>query len=130
MGTPNAPNLVSVIADRLLIRSVPDSRERFGAAGAAMLATELVAQGGSQCAFRNVRPPGQHAERHAAMGLCFFNKVAVGIRHELDLLGLSHIGLIDFDDQVAAIPVQRRNGVRTGHVQRTAAAVLLRYSAA
>ncbi|MFZ4758692.1 MAG: histone deacetylase family protein, partial [Burkholderiaceae bacterium] len=34
------------------------------AAGAAVLATKLVAQGGFQRAFCNVRPPGHHAERH------------------------------------------------------------------
>ena len=67
------------------------------AAGAAVLATELVAQGGFQRAFCNVRPPGHHAERHAAMGFCFFNNVAVGIRHALDVLGLSRIALVDFD---------------------------------
>ena len=67
------------------------------AAGAAVLATELVAQGGVQRAFCNVRPPGHHAERHAAMGFCFFNNVAVGIRHALDVLGLSRIALVDFD---------------------------------
>ncbi|RPH42642.1 MAG: histone deacetylase family protein [Burkholderiales bacterium] len=67
------------------------------AAGAAVLATELVARGGFTRAFCNIRPPGHHAERGAAMGFCFFNNVAVGIRHALDVLGLERVALIDFD---------------------------------
>ena len=67
------------------------------AAGAAILATELVARGGYTRAFCNVRPPGHHAERHAAMGFCFFNNVAVGVRHALDVLGLQRVALVDFD---------------------------------
>lgn len=67
------------------------------AAGAAVLATELVAGGGFKRAFCNVRPPGHHAERGGAMGFCFFNNVAVGIRHALDVLGLERVALIDFD---------------------------------
>ena len=67
------------------------------AAGAAVLATELVAKGDFQRAFCNVRPPGHHAERSTAMGFCFFNNVAVGIRHALDVLGLERVALIDFD---------------------------------
>ena len=67
------------------------------AAGAAVLATELVAGGDFRRAFCNVRPPGHHAERGAAMGFCFFNNVAVGIRHALDVLGLKRVALVDFD---------------------------------
>lgn len=67
------------------------------AAGAAVLATELVADGGFRRAFCNVRPPGHHAERGAAMGFCFFNNVAVGIRHALDVLGVKRVALVDFD---------------------------------
>jgi acetoin utilization deacetylase AcuC-like enzyme len=67
------------------------------AAGAAVRAAELVAGGQHQRAFCNVRPPGHHAERQAAMGFCFFNNVAVGIRHALDALGMERVALIDFD---------------------------------
>ncbi len=31
------------------------------------------------------------------MGFCFFNNVAVGIRHALDVLGLQRVALVDFD---------------------------------
>lgn len=67
------------------------------AAGAAVLATELVAGGRFRRAFCNVRPPGHHAERGQAMGFCFFNNVAVGIRHALDALGIERVALVDFD---------------------------------
>jgi acetoin utilization deacetylase AcuC-like enzyme len=67
------------------------------AAGAAVLATELVATQGFARAFCNVRPPGHHAERGAAMGFCFFNNVAVGMRHALDVLGFERVALVDFD---------------------------------
>lgn len=67
------------------------------AAGAAVEATDLVLSGQVSTAFCAVRPPGHHAERSAAMGFCFFNNVAVGIRHALDVHGLQRVALIDFD---------------------------------
>ena len=67
------------------------------AAGAAVLATDLVLSGEAPSAFCCVRPPGHHAERDAAMGFCFFNNVAVGIRHALAQYGLQRVALIDFD---------------------------------
>jgi acetoin utilization deacetylase AcuC-like enzyme len=67
------------------------------AAGAAVLATDLVAAGKAPVAFCNVRPPGHHAEREAAGGFCFFNNVAVGICHALEVHGLDRVALIDFD---------------------------------
>ncbi len=66
-------------------------------AGAAVLATDLVLKGEVRSAFCAVRPPGHHAERDAPMGFCFFNNVAVGIRHALDAHGLERVALVDFD---------------------------------
>jgi acetoin utilization deacetylase AcuC-like enzyme len=63
------------------------------AAGAAIEATNLVLDGKASNAFCCVRPPGHHA----AMGFCFFNNVAVGMRHALDVRGIQRIALIDFD---------------------------------
>lgn len=72
-------------------------RAALRAAGAAVQATDLVLSGQVPTAFCSVRPPGHHAERSAAMGFCFFNNVAVGIRHALDVHGLERVALIDFD---------------------------------
>ena len=67
------------------------------AAGAAVQATDLVLSGDVPTAFCSVRPPGHHAEHAAAMGFCYVNNVAVGIRHALDVHGLQRVALIDFD---------------------------------
>jgi acetoin utilization deacetylase AcuC-like enzyme len=67
------------------------------AAGALVLATDLVLRDGFERAFCNVRPPGHHAGRGEAGGFCFFNNVAVGIRHALDEHGLERVALVDFD---------------------------------
>jgi len=67
------------------------------AAGAAVLATDLVLGGQAPSAFCCVRPPGHHAERDAAMGFCFFNNAAVAIRHATAHHGLQRVALVDFD---------------------------------
>ncbi len=67
------------------------------AAGAAVLATDLVIQGCVANAFCSVRPPGHHAERRRAMGFCFFNNVAVGAAHALEQHGLERVAIVDFD---------------------------------
>ena len=67
------------------------------AAGAVVLATDLVVSGEAPTAFCSVRPPGHHAERSTAMGFCFFNNIAVGIRHALTEHGIQRVALIDFD---------------------------------
>jgi acetoin utilization deacetylase AcuC-like enzyme len=72
-------------------------RAALRAAGAAVQATDLVLAGEAPTAFCNIRPPGHHAERSAAMGFCFFNNIAVGIRHALDVHNLERVALIDFD---------------------------------
>ena len=68
------------------------------AAGAPVLAVDLLlGDGGVDRAFCAVRPAGHHATRDAAMGFCFFNNVAVGIRHALNVHGLKRVALVDFD---------------------------------
>jgi acetoin utilization deacetylase AcuC-like enzyme len=67
------------------------------AAGAVVLATELVMLGMAENAFCNVRPPGHHATRDQAMGFCFFNNIAVGVAHALAHHGLERVAIVDFD---------------------------------
>jgi acetoin utilization deacetylase AcuC-like enzyme len=67
------------------------------AAGAAVLATDLVAGGKFDSAFCCVRPPGHHATRDRAMGFCLFNNVAVGVAHALAVHGIERAVVVDFD---------------------------------
>ncbi|HYP85107.1 histone deacetylase family protein [Variovorax sp.] len=67
------------------------------AAGAAVAATDAVIGGQLENAFCAVRPPGHHACHDKAMGFCFFNNVAIGVRHALEVHGLSRVAVVDFD---------------------------------
>jgi acetoin utilization deacetylase AcuC-like enzyme len=67
------------------------------AAGANLLAVDLVLRGEAQRAFCAVRPPGHHAERATAMGFCFFNNIAMAARHALETHALSRVAILDFD---------------------------------
>ncbi|HXZ93539.1 MAG TPA: histone deacetylase family protein [Burkholderiales bacterium] len=67
------------------------------AAGAAVLATDLVIAGEAENAFCAVRPPGHHACRARPMGFCIFNNVAVAARHAVRAHGVERVAIIDFD---------------------------------
>lgn len=67
------------------------------AAGASVLAVDMVMKGQVKNAFCAVRPAGHHAERDAAMGFCFFDNVAVGAAHSLEEWGLERAAILDFD---------------------------------
>jgi acetoin utilization deacetylase AcuC-like enzyme len=67
------------------------------AAGAAVLAVDLVLEKKVTSAFCAVRPPGHHACRARPMGFCIFNNVAVAARHALERHGLERVAIIDFD---------------------------------
>src|SRR5688500_14907602 len=72
-------------------------RAALRAAGAAVLATDLVLGNQVKAAFCSVRPPGHHACRARPMGFCIFNNVAVAARHALQAHGLARVAIIDFD---------------------------------
>ena len=72
-------------------------RAALRAAGAAVLAADLVLEQKVANAFCAVRPPGHHAESARPMGFCIFNNVAVGVAHALEHHGLSRVAIADFD---------------------------------
>ena len=67
------------------------------AAGAAVLAVDLVLKQKVNSAFCPVRPPGHHACRARPMGFCIFNNVAVAARHAIESHGLERVAIVDFD---------------------------------
>ncbi len=67
------------------------------AAGAGILAVDLVLEERFQSAFCAVRPPGHHACTARPMGFCIFNNVAVAARHALAEHGLERVAIVDFD---------------------------------
>src|SRR5574341_1497917 len=76
----------------------PFSRQAaLRAAGAAVLAVDLVLQGKADSAFCAVRPPGHHACRARPMGFCIFNNVAVAARHAVHAHEVERVAIIDFD---------------------------------
>lgn len=76
----------------------PDSlNAALRAAGAVVLATDLVIKGEVANAFCAIRPPGHHAESGRAMGFCIFNNIAVGVAHAIEQHGLERVAILDFD---------------------------------
>jgi acetoin utilization deacetylase AcuC-like enzyme len=67
------------------------------AAGAVVLAVDLVMRKECKTVFCAVRPPGHHAERRRAMGFCLFNNVAVGAAHAMAAHGIERVAIVDFD---------------------------------
>jgi acetoin utilization deacetylase AcuC-like enzyme len=70
--------------------------DAFLAAGATLECTLAVLDGRMQNAFAIVRPPGHHAEPHAAMGFCLLNNIAIAVKRAL-LEGVGKALIVDFD---------------------------------
>ena len=66
------------------------------AAGATLVCSRAVVNGGFDNAFAIVRPPGHHAEPDKAMGFCLFNNVAVAAKDAL-AQGLERVLVVDYD---------------------------------
>jgi len=69
----------------------------LSAAGAVCDAVQRVLKGPDKHALCLVRPPGHHARRHAAMGFCLFNNIAIGARLALDQFELERVLVVDWD---------------------------------
>jgi len=67
------------------------------AAGAVSDAVTAVLDGTVRRAFCAVRPPGHHAEHSAAMGFCFYNSIALGVRAALQDSEIERVAVLDFD---------------------------------
>ncbi|KOR28745.1 deacetylase [Achromatium sp. WMS3] len=67
------------------------------AAGASVLATDLVLNNTHKAAFCAIRPPGHHAGADYAMGFCYYNNLAVAVNYALAQYQLDRIAIIDFD---------------------------------
>jgi acetoin utilization deacetylase AcuC-like enzyme len=74
----------------------PASRDIALLAAGATIEAASHAHDHGEIAFALVRPPGHHAERHAAMGFCLFNNVAVAAAAML-ARGLERIAIVDID---------------------------------
>ncbi len=70
----------------------------LSATGGAIQAAELIINGRHRHSFALVRPPGHHASSSNAMGLCYFNNVAVAVRRALTRGQVNRATILDIDD--------------------------------
>jgi len=67
------------------------------AAGAGIVAADLIMARGQGRAFCCVRPPGHHATASLSQGFCLFNNVAVAARHLQRRHHVTRVAIIDWD---------------------------------
>ena len=91
------PNSGFVRLDSDTMASPGSGKAALRAAGAVVLAIDMVMAGEVANAFCAVRPPGHHATRSESMGFCLFNNVAIGALHARAVHGLKRIAVVDFD---------------------------------
>ncbi|MFW9807970.1 MAG: histone deacetylase [Candidatus Thorarchaeota archaeon] len=68
------------------------------AVGGAMKGSDLVSSKSVSHAFVLMRPPGHHASTSNPMGLCYFNNVAIAVRHALKRDDINRVSIVDFDN--------------------------------
>ncbi len=66
--------------------------------GGAMKSADLVCSETVNHAFVLMRPPGHHATTSNAMGLCYFNNIAIATRHAMRQHKINKVTILDFDD--------------------------------
>ncbi len=79
----------SIASDELLLHTA------LLAAGAALEAAETAVNGGQ--AFALCRPPGHHASADSSWGFCYFNNIAVAVKHLLHQGKVESALIVDFD---------------------------------
>ncbi|EUB57988.1 Histone deacetylase 6 [Echinococcus granulosus] len=67
------------------------------AAGSLLSVVDDICSGEALHGVAVIRPPGHHAEYDRCMGFCFFNNVALAVRHAQESHGLKKIAVIDWD---------------------------------
>lgn len=92
---PDEGDTMNIDADTAMSHGSAEAALR--AAGAAVLAVDLVMAGTVTNAFAAVRPPGHHAEPSRPMGFCLFNNAAVAALHARAAHGLTRVAVVDFD---------------------------------
>jgi len=65
------------------------------AAGSSIEAAETASSG--EFAFALCRPPGHHASADSSWGFCYFNNIAVALKHIFQLGHISKALIVDFD---------------------------------
>lgn len=69
------------------------------AVGGAVQALKTIIEGTLNRTFAIIRPPGHHATRESASGLCIFNNIAIAIMYLRNTLNFSgKIAIVDIDD--------------------------------
>lgn len=86
---------IGVDADTWMAVGTLDAARR--SAGACAYGVDLLIAGAASNVFVATRPPGHHAEKHKAMGFCFFGNAAVAAKHALDNHHLDRVAIVDFD---------------------------------
>jgi acetoin utilization deacetylase AcuC-like enzyme len=66
--------------------------------GGAMKGADMVTSQEINHAFVLMRPPGHHATTSNPMGLCYFNNVAIAVRHALKHEDVNKVSIVDFDN--------------------------------